>query len=74
MSEWFEFALYAVSKLVTTVFGWDIGLGFSLGDFWVASMVIGIIISALVLRVSRGRPWVNQSGRSTFDKRVNMDE
>lgn len=53
MSDWFNFALSAVSRLVTTIFGLSTGLGFSLGDFIVAVFVLGVIASAFVIGVSK---------------------
>lgn len=54
LADWFNFALYALSQIVTTVFQLDLGLGFSLGDFEVALMIIGLIASAFVIRFSYG--------------------
>lgn len=50
MADWFNFALYSLQKLVTTVFSLDLGLGFSLGDFDVALLLIGLIATALVVK------------------------
>lgn len=52
MTDWFNFFLYAIQKLVTTVFSLDLGLGFSLGDLEVALLLIGIVAVALVVKVS----------------------
>lgn len=52
MSEWFNFALYALSEIVSMIFRLDTGLGFSLGDFDVAALLIGLIASALVVKAS----------------------
>lgn len=52
MSEWFEFALFSIQKIVEMVFSLDLGLGFSLGDFEVALLLIGIVATALVVKVS----------------------
>lgn len=51
MAAWFEFALYSLQKLVETVFSLDVGLGFSLGDLDVALLLIGVIATALVVRI-----------------------
>lgn len=51
MSDWFNFALYTLQKLVETVFDLDVGLGFSLGDLEVALLLIGIIATALVVKI-----------------------
>ena len=51
MADWFEFALYALQHTVETVFGLDLGLGFSLGDVEVALLIIGIVATALVVRI-----------------------
>lgn len=51
MTDWFNFALYTLQKLVETVFDLDVGLGFSLGDLEVALLLIGIIATALVVRI-----------------------
>lgn len=51
MADWFNFALYTLQKLVETVFDLDVGLGFSLGDLEVALLLIGIIATALVVRI-----------------------
>lgn len=51
MTEWFNFALYSLQKLVETVFDLDVGLGFSLGDLEVALLLIGVIASALIVRI-----------------------
>lgn len=50
MTDWFNFALYALQELVTTVFSLDLGIGFSLGDFEVALLLIGLIATALVVK------------------------
>lgn len=52
MTDWFNFFLYAIQKIVTTVFSLDLGLGFSLGDFEVALLLIGIVSVALIVKVS----------------------
>lgn len=52
MSEWFNFALYVLKELVSMVFGWELGLGFSFGDFVLACMVVSIVVSALVVKSS----------------------
>lgn len=51
MTDWFNFALYTLQKLVETVFDLDVGLGFSLGDLEVALLLIGVIATALVVRI-----------------------
>lgn len=51
MTEWFNFALYTLQKLIETVFNLDVGLGFSLGDLEVALLLIGVIAAALVVRI-----------------------
>lgn len=50
MAAWFEFAIYVLQQLVSTVFSLDLGLGFSLGDLEVALLVIGIVATALVVK------------------------
>ena len=50
MSEWFEFSLYAVKEFVLMVFNWDLDLGFSVGDFCLACSIIGIVVTALVVK------------------------
>lgn len=50
MAAWFDFALYALQKIVTTVFQLDIGLGFTLGDFEVALLLIGLVGTALIVK------------------------
>lgn len=50
MAAWFNFALYALKKIVSTVFNLDLGLGFSLGDFEIACLVIGMIATALIIK------------------------
>lgn len=51
MADWFEFALYALQHTVETVFQLDLGIGFSLGDIEVALLIIGIVATALVVRI-----------------------
>lgn len=50
MADWFNFSLYALQQIVNKVFTLDLGLGFSLGDFEVACLVIGMIATALVVK------------------------
>lgn len=50
MSYWFEFFLYAVKSLVLMFFDWDLGIGFSVGDLILACAVIGIVVSALIVK------------------------
>lgn len=50
MAGWFQFALDALHQIVLMVFNLDLGLGFSLGDFEVALLLIGIVASALVIK------------------------
>lgn len=50
MAAWFEFAIYVLQQLVSTVFSLDLGLGFTLGDLEVALLVIGIVATALVVK------------------------
>lgn len=50
MAEWVEFTLYAVKEFVSCLFGLDLDLGFSLGDFIVACAVLGIVASALIVK------------------------
>lgn len=61
MAEWFEFYLTALKSLVSAVFSLDTGLGFSLGDIEVALLVIGVVASALIIKV------VNSVGSSIND-------
>lgn len=67
MTDWFNFALYTLQKLVETVFDLDVGLGFSLGDLEVALLLIGVIATALVVRIG------SFSSREVMDaKRISM--
>lgn len=50
MADWFNFSLYALQQIVTKVFSLDLGLGFTLGDFEVACLVIGLIATALIVK------------------------
>lgn len=50
MADWFNFALYAIQEIVTTLFSLDLGLGFSLGDLEVALLLIGLVATALVVK------------------------
>lgn len=51
MSQWFEFALFAITEFVSMIFDIDLpGLGFSIGDFLVAAAVISVVVSALVIK------------------------
>lgn len=50
MTEWFNFSLYALQQIVTKVFSLNLGLGFTLGDFEVACLVIGMIATALIVK------------------------
>lgn len=50
MAEWINFLFYAVKEIVKMVFSWNIGLGFSLGDFFVAVSVVSIVVSALLIK------------------------
>lgn len=50
MIDWFNFSLYALQQIVTKVFSLDLGLGFTLGDFEVACLVIGMIATALIIK------------------------
>lgn len=50
MAAWFEFAIYVLQQLVSTVFSLDLGLGFTLGDLEVALLVIGIVATALIVK------------------------
>ena len=52
MSDWFEFALYVLTEIVGMVFDWNLDLGFSVGDLIVACAVIGVVVSALVVKSS----------------------
>ena len=54
MSDWANFFLYMISSAVSTLFGLDLGVGFSLGDAEVALFVIGLIASGFVIRVGYG--------------------
>lgn len=51
MTDWLDFALYALQSIVSMVFDLDLGLGFSLGDLEVALLLIGIIAVALIVRI-----------------------
>lgn len=50
VSGWFQFMLYALSEIVTTIFSLDTGLGFSMGDIQVALILIGIVATAFIIR------------------------
>lgn len=50
MSDWFNFALYAIQQIVIKIFTLDLGLGFSLGDLDVALLLIGIVAGALIVK------------------------
>lgn len=50
MADWFNFALYALRQIVSKVFTMDLGLGFTLGDFDVACLVIGLVGTALLVK------------------------
>lgn len=54
MTDWANFFLYMISSAVSTLFGLDLGVGFSLGDAEVALFVIGLIASGFVIRVGYG--------------------
>lgn len=54
MADWFNFALYALQQLVSTLFQLDTGLGFTLGDVEIALLVIGIVATALIVRIGSG--------------------
>ena len=65
MNYWFKFALYGLKELVLMVFNWDLGLGFSVGDLLLASSVIGVVGSALIVKsahISSGDSRINISG------------
>lgn len=51
MTDWFEFAITALQQIVSMVFDLDLGLGFTLGDFEVALLLIGVIATALVVKI-----------------------
>lgn len=68
MADWFNFALYALQQIVNTVFNLDLGLGFTLGDFEVACLVIGLIATALIIKTgSSVQVSHTQDNRSKFD-------
>lgn len=77
MSEWFDFALYALQKLVETVFSLDLGMGFSLGDFDVALLLIGLVATALVVKTGSFLSGELDGGRRIHDAKItkqsNMD-
>lgn len=50
MADWFNFALYALQQIVQMVFSLNLGLGFSLGDFEVSLLLIGLIATALIVK------------------------
>lgn len=50
MADWFNFSLYALQQIVSKVFSLNLGLGFTLGDFEVACLVIGMIATALIIK------------------------
>ena len=54
MIAWFNAYLEMLVMLVNKVFSLDLGIGFSLGDIEIALMIIGIVASALVLKVQSG--------------------
>ena len=53
MADWFAFALHVLTEVVGMVFDWELDLGFSVGDLIVACAVIGVVVSALVVKSSR---------------------
>lgn len=65
MSDWFDFTLYALQKIVETVFQLDLGLGFSLGDLEVALLLIGLVATALVVKTGS-----SLSGEITSAKKI----
>lgn len=54
MVDWANFFLYMISSAVTTLFGLDLGVGFSLGDAEIALFVISLIASGFIIRVGYG--------------------
>lgn len=50
MADWAQFSLYAVRNIVQTVFSLDCGNGWSLGDFDIACLIIGMVATALVIK------------------------
>ena len=50
MSDWFNFYLTALQKIVSTVFDLDLGIGFSLGDIEIALLVLSIVATALIIK------------------------
>lgn len=51
MQGWFDFFINVISGLVTTIFSLQLGLGFSLGDAFLALMIVSIAAS-IILRVN----------------------
>lgn len=50
MAEWFDFYIYSIGRVVSTMFSLPTGLGFTYGHIDVALIVIGLVASALVLK------------------------
>lgn len=74
MSEWFNFALYALKEIVKTVFNLDVGLGFSLGDFEIACLVIGLVATALIVKTGSFATFhTHDVSKSHFERLRNDD-
>lgn len=69
MADWFNFFLYAIQKLVTTVFSLDLGIGFSLGDFEVALLLIGLVATALIVKTGSSLSGEISNAKSITEKR-----
>lgn len=72
MLEWFEFSLFALQKLVEMVFNLDLGLGFSLGDFDVALLLIGIVATALIVKTGSAAS-TEVSGAKSYTEKLDRE-
>lgn len=70
MADWFNFALYSLQQIVQMVFSLDLGLGFSLGDFEVALLLIGLIATALIIKTGSSLSGEIGSARSITKNRI----
>lgn len=70
MVAWFEFAIYVLQQLVSTVFSLDTGLGFSLGDLEVALLVIGIVATALIVKTGSSLSQEINGAKGVTNRRI----
>lgn len=70
MADWFNFAIYALQQIVQMVFSLDLGLGFSLGDFEVALLLIGLIATALIVKTGSSLSGEIGSAKSITKNRI----